>query len=87
MLVLSTDNFALAREPEEVQAALEEALMAAQRQSGIARKLEVLRFEKKLLINKKTLPRCGTKKPHFRAIATVARALGRLQKLTGNSLT
>jgi hypothetical protein len=85
MQALATDNFTLARTPEEIQVALEEALLATQRQSSIARKLEVLRFEKRLLISKKTASRSATRKPPLKAAVIMVRALKRLQKLNGNS--
>jgi hypothetical protein len=83
MHALATDNFALAQTPEEVQSGLEEALMAGQRQSGIARKLEVLRFEKRLLVNGKVHPKGLPRKPTLRGVIMLAEALQKLQKLSG----
>jgi hypothetical protein len=83
MHTVATDDFALARTNEEVQAALEEALMASQRQSGIARRLEILRFEKKLLVKGKIVPRGNGRKPTIRALIVVAAALKKIQKLAG----
>jgi DNA repair exonuclease SbcCD ATPase subunit len=81
---LVTNSFSLVRTKEELQFALEEALMAATRQTKIARKLEVLRFEKKLLVsNRIPLQRPQRKPPTLIPVISVVAALRKLQKLTG----
>jgi phage host-nuclease inhibitor protein Gam len=84
MHVLATGNCTIARTNEEIQTGLEEALMVSQRQSGIARKLEMLRFEKKLLIKGKVVPKGLTRRSSLRAVIYCVGTLWKLQKLAGN---
>lgn len=58
--------------------------MAAQRQTTVARKLEVLRFEKRLLLAAKTAPRAA-RRPSLKAVVTAAAALRKLQKPAANA--
>jgi DNA repair exonuclease SbcCD ATPase subunit len=82
---LVTNSFSLVKTKEELQYALEEALMASTRQTKIARKLEVLRFEKKLLVaSRLPLQRSERKAPTLLAVLSVIAAVRKLQKLTGS---
>jgi hypothetical protein len=82
---LVTNSFSLVKTTEELQFALEEALMGFTRQTRIARKLEVLRFEKKLLMTGGVqLGRSQRKAPTLLAVLSVIAAVRKLQKLTGN---
>jgi hypothetical protein len=84
MHALVTNSFSLARTKEELQYALEESLMAVSRQTKIARKLEVLRFEKKLLVGNRLPSRSQRKAPTFIAVLPVVAPVRKLQKLTGS---
>jgi hypothetical protein len=82
---LVTNSFSLIKSKEELQFALEEALMGATRQTRIARKLEVLRFEKRLLLGGRVpLQRSQRKAPTLVAVVSVITAVRKLQKLTGS---
>jgi hypothetical protein len=82
---LVTNSFSLVRTKEELQYGLEEALMASTRQTKIARKLEVLRFEKKLLVGGRLPgPRSQRKPPTLISVLSVIAAARKLQKLTGS---
>jgi hypothetical protein len=85
MHTLVTNRFAMVATKEELQYALEEALMASTRQTKISRKLEVLRFQKKLLLrNRFPLQGSQVKSPTLVAVLAVIAAVRKLQKLTGS---
>jgi hypothetical protein len=80
---IATGNFALAQTSEQIQAGLEEALLADQKQSGIARKLEMLRFQKRILVTGRVALRRGIQKPDLYSVIAVVIAVRRLNRLNG----
>jgi chromosome segregation ATPase len=83
---LVTNSFSLVKTSEELQFALEEALMGGVRQTQIARRLEMLRFEKKLLVNGRVPLYRSQKKvqPTLVAVISIVAAMRKLLRLTGN---
>jgi myosin heavy subunit len=86
MHALVTNSFSLVKTSEELQFALEEALLASVHQNQIVRKLEMLRLEKRILVARKLpLHRSQRKvQPSFLAVLSAIAALRKLQKLAGS---
>jgi chromosome segregation ATPase len=82
---MTTNSFSITRTTEELQVSLEELLVGAKRSNVLARKLEILRFEKRLMLTSELpLERSPPgKAPTFLALASVGVAVRRLQKLAG----
>jgi hypothetical protein len=81
---LVTNSFSLMKTNEELQFALEEILLASTRQNSVSRRLEVLRFEKKILVGGRIpLKRGQVKMPTLLAIISVVASVRKLQRIIG----
>jgi hypothetical protein len=82
---MATDGFTLIHKTEDLQFSLEELIIGAKRPNKLGRKLEVLRFEKRLLLSKKHPLQKNQrgKPPTLLTLLSVVAASKRMLKLAG----
>jgi len=81
LYAMATDDFSIGKYGISLRAALEEAVRGGAVQTRLSRKMEILRFEKRLLAEKK-LPERGSGPPSLEGLVAVGMAVARLMKLS-----
>jgi hypothetical protein len=84
MCARATNDFSMAKAPDEMRHALEEALGGGSEHARLLRKLEVLRFEKKMLKDG-VQQSAGERRPTMFTVMSVVNATRKLQKLSSCS--